>query len=358
MKATILGLGEWIPENIRTNGAWPADFGKTHSAREDRVLSDVVPGTTPDLCDVIVARHLADEAGDPFLGSKRRRVADDHMTSYAAETLAAQAALADAGLTGGEVDVVMAYAAVPDHISPPSATRVAHAVGATRAYAPGVHAACASAIVQLELAAALIESGRARFVLLTQSFLMTRVFPLSHPASPNIGDAATAIVVGPSTQAGVLETHAVTAGEYYESVLWRRRGEDKSRWFEAGGPMFLSTHDPTAAQKLIQNTVRLGSQTVRELAQKANARVTDIDVLASVQPRRWVPKSFAEVLGLSESKAPVTFDERAHLGACGIVTNLLEARRTGRLTDGALVALYGQGAGFTRAAALLRWGAR
>jgi 3-oxoacyl-[acyl-carrier-protein] synthase-3 len=277
------------------------------------------------------------------------------MTSTEAETRAALAALADAGLEGADVDVVMAYAAVPDHVSPPSATRVAHAIGATRAYAPGVHAACASAVVQLELAAALIESGRARFVLLTQSFLMTRVFPLAHPASPNIGDGATALVMGPAQRSGLLGTHAVTHGEYYDSVLWRRRGED-SRWYEPGSAMFLSTNDASAARQLIQSTVKLGSRTVREVAEKAGASVEAIDVLASVQPRRWVPKSFAEVLGIEASKAPVTFDERAHLGACGIVTNLLEARRQGRLADGSLVALYGQGAGFTRAAALLRWG--
>lgn len=355
MKAAVIGLGEWVPETVRTNSAWPADFGKSDAPREDRVLADVVAGRGRDASDAIVARHLAAEAGDPFLGSSKRRVADASVTSTQAETRAALAALTNAGLAGPDIDVVMAYAAVPDHVSPPSATRVAHAIGATRAYAPGVHAACASTIVQLELAAALIESGRARFVLLTQSFLMTRVFPLAHPASPNIGDGATALVVGPAKRGGLLGVHAVTHGEYYDSVLWRRRGEN-SRWYEPGSAMFLSTNDAAGARQLIQSTVKLGAQTVREVAQKAAVPVTAIDVLASVQPRRWVPKSFAEVLGVDADKAPVTFDERAHLGACGIVTNLLEARRQGRLEDGALVALYGQGAGFTRAAALLRWG--
>jgi 3-oxoacyl-[acyl-carrier-protein] synthase-3 len=356
MNATIAGLGEWLPETVRKNDAWPADFAQPKGAGEDRVLADVSAVGSDDPCDRILARHLAAEAGDPFLGTRQRRVADDRMSSWEAESRAARAALEDARIHARDVDVVMAYAAVPDHISPPSATRVAHAIGATRAYAPGVHTACASAIVQLELAAALIESGRARTVLLTQSFLMTRVVPLSHPASPNIGDAATAVVVRASEHRGVLATHAVTSGEFYDAVLWRRRGEDQTRWFEAGGPMFLSTNDGAAARKLIQNTVRFGAQTVYELMDKARVPVQDLSVLASVQPRRWVPGSLAEALGLAPECAPDTFLERAHMGACGVVSNLIEARRRGMLREGSLVALYGQGAGFTRAAGLLCWG--
>ena len=356
MNATVVGLGEWLPETVRKNDAWPLDFGQPKVAGEDRVLADVRAAQSDDPCDRILARHLSAEAGDPFLGTKFRRVADERMPSWQAEAHAARAALADARIEAREVDVVMAYAAVPDHISPPSAARVAHAIGATRAYAPGVHTACASAIVQLELASALIESGRARTVLLTQSFMMTRAFPLSHPASPNIGDGATAMVLRASQHRGVLATHAVTHGEFYDAVLWRRREPDDSRWFEAGGPMFLSTNDSAAAQRLIQNTVRFGAQTIHELMDKARVSVQELRVLASVQPRRWVPSSLAEVLGLDPECAPDTFSERAHLGACGVVTNLLEARRRGLLTEGAMVALYGQGAGFTRAAGLLCWG--
>jgi 3-oxoacyl-[acyl-carrier-protein] synthase III len=78
-------------------------------------------------------------------------------------------------------------------------------------------------------------------------------------------------------------------------------------------------------------------------------------VLACVQPRRWVPTAIAEGLGLDPARAPQTFDEYAHLGAVGVITNLVAARDAGRLRRGATVALYAQGAGFTRSAALLRW---
>jgi 3-oxoacyl-[acyl-carrier-protein] synthase III len=80
-----------------------------------------------------------------------------------------------------------------------------------------------------------------------------------------------------------------------------------------------------------------------------------VDVLATVQPRRWVPAAIAEGLGLAAERAPQTFDEYAHLGGAGVVMNLIAARDAGLLQRGATVALYAQGAGFTRAAALLEW---
>jgi 3-oxoacyl-[acyl-carrier-protein] synthase III len=103
------------------------------------------------------------------------------------------------------------------------------------------------------------------------------------------------------------------------------------------------------------NTIAIGVGTVEDLMQRARLPVSSIDVLASVQPRRWVPGGIAEGLGLGEERAPQTFDEYAHMGGVGVVANLLAARENGTLNPGARVVLYAQGAGFTRAAALLTW---
>jgi len=361
MRASILGMGEWRPETIRENDAWPQDFAAHAAASAHRELADVPEAARGDECDAIVTRHLAEEQGDPFLGTKQRRVAHDAVTACEAEAMAAIAALADAGVDAKDVDAVLSWAAVPDRPTPPSAPRVAHLVGATRAFGIGMDAACATIVSQLLVAASLIEAGRARTVLITGSHLMTRAFPPLHPASPSVGDAATAVVVGATEATGILSAFGVSHGEYYDAVAWRRAKDNDTPWYQPGGAMYVGSYDRAAVARLVRDTVRFGAETITEAARRSGVPVASINALACVQPRRWVPAAIAEALGRPAAIAPQTFDELAHLGGCGVVTNLLEARRRGLLCpDGqgrpATACIYAQGAGFTRASIIVRFG--
>jgi 3-oxoacyl-[acyl-carrier-protein] synthase-3 len=358
VRAAIAGLGQWLPERVRENSEWPANFVSHAAISTERELADA-PTIGVGRFDAIMARHLAPEEGDPFLGSSRRRVADDTMTSSEAEARAAGEACRDAGIVPEDIDVVLSWTLVPDRPSPPSAPRVAHLVGARRAVGFGMDAACATIVGQLLFAATLVESGRARYVLITGSHLAARAFHMVHPASPCIGDGATAVVVGPSEQPGILSVFAASEGEYHDAVVWRRSGRD-TPWYLAGGDYHMGSHDPRAARRLVHDTVRTGVETVTEAAARANVAVDSIDLLACVQPRRWMPAAIAEGLGLPSRVAVQTYDELAHLGACGVVTNLIEGRRLGLLgkkPDGkpATACIYAQGAGFTRGAAIVRW---
>jgi 3-oxoacyl-[acyl-carrier-protein] synthase III len=358
MHAKIAGLGQWVPEGVRRNEDWPAEFTLASKGRQgDRTLVDVPTGGEPDLHRAIVQRCLAEEEGDPFLGGVERRIAEPGASSAEAEALAGRAALADAGVDASQVDAVFSWALVPDRLMPSNACKVAERLGATRAWASTIDTACASPVSQLTLAAALVESGRARTVLLTQSHLASPTFSLMHPASPCVGDGATAMLVVASEKPGILLTHSVTHGEHYDSVLWCR-SKDKATdtpWWEAGGAFFMGSHDRDSTRQLMQDTVKVGADTVRELAERARFDVREISVLASVQPRRWVPGAIAEGLGLPPYATVNTYQRYAHLGGAGAVANLLAAREQGLLKPGALAVMYAQGAGFTRAAAALRW---
>jgi 3-oxoacyl-[acyl-carrier-protein] synthase-3 len=358
MHARIAGLGQWFPERVRHNQDWPDAFRAASQKRQgDRTLVDVPSEGETDLHREIVARCLAAENDDPFLGGRERRIAEPGASSAAAEASAAEAALRDAGGAPADVDANISWALVPDRLMPSNACRVAHLLGAERAWASTLDAACESPIAQLTVAAALIESGRARAVLLTQSHLVSPIFPLMHPASPCVGDGATAMVVLASEQPGILLTHAMTHGEDYAAVVWCRDkdpGRDVS-WWEPGGAFFMGSHDQEATRRLMQDTVRLGATTVQELAARARFPVSDIEVLASIQPRGWVPGAIAEGLRLPVRVAPNTYERFAHLGGAGPVANLLKAREDGSLRPGALAVMYAQGAGFTRGAAAIRW---
>lgn len=353
--ARIAGLGSYVPETVRTNDAWPEEFVGRATAAFGAELTDVA-STALDPCDRIVARHLASEGDDPFRGARVRRVADRKMAAAEAEAIAAQRALDDAGLRASDVDVVLSWAMVPDRVTPPSGPRVAHLIGATRAWALGADAACATGIAQLLTAASLIEAGRARHVLITQSHLIARANPLMHPASPLVGDVATACVVAPSPRRNIVDVHMRTHGEFFDAVTWvRSRDGDDPPWWEAGGAYVPGTRDRELTRRLGARLVHFARDTVSELLERVERRAGDIDVLATTQPRRWFPSAVAESLGVDPSRAPTTWDDIAHVGGCGVFTNLLAARERAMLSEGSNVALFAMGAGVTRAAAWIEW---
>jgi len=353
MSAAIAGIGAWYPERVRTNDDWPADFAVASRSTGDRLFNDIPP--SPDEALRVTDRYLAAEAHDPFLGARERRVADDRTSSVDAEVLAAQRALDDAGVPASEIDVVISYSVVPDRVTPASACAVASRLGAPASLAFSMDAACATALIQIQTAKALVESGQARTVLLTQSHLLLRSFPMLHPAAPGLGDAATALVVKSDGRFPILGAFARTHGEYYCAVTWVRGStpEDDTPWWLAGGPLRVGSRDREQAKLLQRDTVAYGVRTLREVAREARLDLERVDVLASVQPRGWVPAAMAEILGLEPGVVPSVYETRGHLGACGPIANLELWARSGRTAGARLGALYAQGAGFTRAAVLL-----
>ena len=353
MSAAIVGMGSWLPEHVRKNDAWPDSFA-SGAALDDRTFNDIPQAEDP-IAAAILARDLALEARDPFLGATQRHVADPEMGSLESETLAAHVALADAGLSGSDVDLVLSNAIIPDRLGNYTPCSVAHRIGARRALALQIEAACASSVAGLEIARAYIESGLANVVLVTQSHILLRAFPLLHPACPGLGDGASALVVGRGRGLALRATFTRTHGEFALAVGYVRGADDASdpAWWCAGGDYRVGSRAPALAKQLMRDTVSFGAATLREVAARAAVPVERIALLASVQPRGFMPGAIAERLGLPRERAVTTYAEIAHVGACGPTFNLLRARALGLLSPGAIVALYAQGAGFVRAAALL-----
>jgi 3-oxoacyl-[acyl-carrier-protein] synthase-3 len=354
MTAAITGIGVYVPETIRTNDFWPPAFHERFGKQGDRTFNDI-PSPLDEAAAAIVARDLALEALDPMLGAKLRHVADARLSSAQAEAFAAQNALRDAGIEAAEIDLVLSHALVPDRIMPPTAVALAALIGAHNARALAVDSACASAVSQLEVAQAFVEAGLARHVLIAQSHLLWRALSAEHPASPGLGDAASALVVSRGRGLTIRGSFSQTHGEHARSVTWLRGSDDESDppWWLAGGNTRMGSRNQEGAKFLMRETVTFGARTVHECALRAGIPVDRIAVLASVQPRGFIPLAIAERLGLARECAVTSYEEIAHVGACGPIFNLHKARAQGRLRPGAVIALYAQGAGFTRAAALL-----
>jgi 3-oxoacyl-[acyl-carrier-protein] synthase III len=163
------------------------------------------------------------------------------------------------------------------------------------------------------------------------------------------------MVVARGTGLAIRSSFAVTHGEFADAVAWVRGPDERSDtpWWKPGGAYRLGSREPALAKTLMRDTVSFGAATIRAAADRASIQVSRIGVVASVQPRGFIPRAIAERLGLPRECAVTTYETIAHLGACGPVFNLERARALGRTGRGTLVAMYGQGAGFTRAAAIL-----
>lgn len=356
--AAIAGIGAFFPEEVRTNDAWPSDFGERARRSSQRILNDIPLSEDPALR--VTEEFLAQEAQDPFMGVRERRIAPDSMTAVDAEVAAAKLALEDAQISPREIDCVISYSAVPDRPTPPAACAVADRLGVGPALSWGLDAACASAMVQIATARALIDAGQAKNVLLTQSHLMLRTFPLMHPASPCVGDASTALVVSARGRWPILATHAVTHGEHHCSITWVRESAPATLdpadtpWWKGAGDFRVGSLNVAGAKVLQRDTVALGAQTLRELAAKAGIDLERLSLVASGEPRGWIPRGYLRVLGLDESLLESVYETKGHLGGCGCVANLEQAHRKGRTNQGGLAMMYAQGAGFTRAGVLLQ----
>lgn len=189
------------------------------------------------------------------------------------------------------------------------------------------------------------------------SNLMTRGLLMGHPASPGIGDAATAILIGPDTNEGhkIINTFSRTHGEYKDAVVWRRKHDENQNWWKSGGDFYLGSYDSDKARELVQITAKCGADTISSALQEVGMSVKDLNFVVSVQPRKWINTAITRLLGMPDENSIETYEQYAHIGCCGPVVNLIEADLQGKIKKGDVVALYAQGAGFTRSASIIEW---
>lgn len=357
-KAGIIGFASWFPEERRKNNEWPQAFvDNFKNKRMKEELKTFVDLNIEDTNSALVIEYLKTEMDDPFFGTVERRVAPKSLGAVDAETLVAKKVLQKVGLPSSKLDVIISYSSLPDKILPSGSNAVAHNIQAKNAHCMTVDTSCASTLSHIIVGKAMIESGAAKYVLLVQSHIVLKSWPMMHPASPNVGDCATAIVMGAIDNHNTVGSYALSHGEHYNSVMYvRGKSEEDVPWWQPSDKSFyLGSHDSQKAKELILNTLHAGKDTIEKALATTDHSVDDIDLLISVQPRKWVPGGIARALGLEADIAVQTFEKYAHLGPCGIVANLEEAETNNLLQPGKVVALYSQGAGFCTNSVILKW---
>lgn len=360
-RAGIVGMGLWVPDEVRSNDAWPDSFVQTfHEKKRERTERDftnVDERAQRRPYEHLFLRHASPHAGDPFKSATTRRIASPDVPTAQGDAVAARRALEDAAVDPLDIDRILSSAIVPDRLAPSNGAAIQHLLGCKKAPGIGVEGFCSSAVTHLDLAASLVESGRARFVLCVQSHQIARANDLEDPSSPIFGDGSTAFVVGEVPGDRGL-THLVSDGDgsLAGAVTWRFKTTPGVPWWgKAVGPVCPGTDDVDAVRRVADNSLAWPIDTIKQLCEQARVPIDAVAAVATIQPFAWYAAAIADGLGLPSERVPTTFGVYAHLGGAGPIANLIEARNRGLLHDGAAAVLYAHGAGVTRYAALLRW---
>jgi 3-oxoacyl-[acyl-carrier-protein] synthase III len=275
-------------------------------------------------------------------GIRTRHVAgpDERLATHA--TNAAAVALKRAGVTAGEVDLVLVATATPDEVMPNAAPQVAHELGATRAGAFDIGAACTGFLSALAVGAAQIESGRVQTALVIGADLMSRITdPEDRATAAVFADGAGAVVLRATaheSRIGPIVLGADGAGADH-IIVPRENGTIQMRGHET----------------FREAVARLSLSTVQAI-RAADVRLEDIDLFVYHQANGRILSAVGERLGLSPGRVVDCISEYGNTSAATLPLALAYVENEGRLKAGDRVLLGAFGAGFTWGATVVEWG--
>lgn len=349
MSVGIRALAVALPRTVRTNEYWRARHPDVVRAVEEKTLARLfstsqatAPGSS-DTFDSAMARYLS----DPFRGAVERRVMRAGETTLSLEVRAARDALRAAALGPEDIDLAIVCSFLPDQIGVGNAAFFARELGLA-CPAWNLESACSSALVALETAAALVESGRYRRVLVALSCSYSREADPTDTLSWFMGDAAGAFVVGPETGgAGLLAQKTVGTTATCDTFFYDLGPR-------TGRPRIQCSKE---TQRILRET---SERFVRECCEGALAQAgvsrDDIACFVFNTPTAWFAEFAARSIGADVGRAIDVYARYANIGPALMPVNLHHAASTGRLRPGELALVYTIGSVSTASAAVMRWG--
>ena len=342
---------------------------RTHARHPDgqpTAIGTAITGWGRQLPARVVTNHelsasldTSDEWIQSRTGIRERRIASGEESTASLATGAARAALAVANLDPADVDLVIVCTFTPDAGNMPTvASNVQHALGATRAGAFDLNAACAGFVYGLGVANALVASGIHRNVLLIGAETLSRVLDWNDRSTCVLfGDGAGAVIVQRSDA-----PHAFSA---LRSLV---TGADGSRGnaliIPAGGSSAPASHDTVDARahyiqmdgrEVYRFAVSTVPDTCLQAIHDAGLEPHDIDVVILHQANIRILRSVVETLGIPWDRAVINLDRYGNTSAASIPIALSEAVDDGRVSPGDRILVAGFGGGLTWGAAVINW---
>ncbi|MEO8768177.1 MAG: beta-ketoacyl-ACP synthase III [Nitrosospira sp.] len=318
MYSKIVGTGSYLPEKILTN----QDLERMVDTSDEWIRTRTG----------ITQRHIA---------------ADNEMASDLALNASRQA-MAAAGVTAGDIDLIIVATTTPDVIFPSTACILQDKLGVSDCPAFDVQAVCSGFIYALATADMFIRAGKCHAALVVGTEIYSRILDWTDRSTCVLfGDGAGAVVLTQSSQPGILSSHLHADGSY--SKILAVPGSI------CGGKVQGKPFVMMEGNVVFKFAIKVLEDVVREALAENNLEVSDIDWLIPHQANIRIILSTANKLGLPMEKVVATLNRHGNTSAASIPLALDIAVRDGRIKPGQLVLLEGVGGGFTWGAVLVRW---
>jgi 3-oxoacyl-[acyl-carrier-protein] synthase-3 len=322
IRSRLLSAGSYLPAKIITND----ELAKTVDTSDDWIQQRTG----------IRQRHIA---------------ADGELTSDLA-VKAAEQALANAGLTGADLDCIVLGTTTPDHTFPATATKVQQRLGMHHGFAMDVQAVCSGFVYALTIADNFIRLGQAKRALVIGAETFSRILDWQDRNTCVLfGDGAGAVILeaaegkGDNSDQGILTTHLFSDGRHYDAL------------FVDGGPSATKTTGVVhmEGKEVFRHAVTNLAASIDAAIAAAHIAPGDVDWLVPHQANQRIIHSMGQKLKLPPEKVVVTVDRHANTSAASIPLALAEAVNDGRIQRGDLILMEAMGGGFTWGSALVRW---
>jgi len=317
------------------------DFAGTGRYLPERLV------TNDDLAEFV---ETNDEWIRTRTGIVTRRLAREDELAAEMAAASARAAMERAGITAQDVDAIILSTATPDRLLPSTACDLQALIGADRAMALDVSAACSGWLYALSMAEGYIAAGRAENVLVVSTEKMSAILDWTDRTTCVLfGDGSGSVVLKKSEgKTGILSSFHASDGTLAE-LLWRKSGGAKvpltaERVANREHLMLMS------GREIFKNAVRSMANACDQALEKAGLTGEDIDLMIPHQANIRIIESTAKYANIPMDKVYVNVDRYGNMSSASIPVALDEAIEDGSLQPGMKVLSATFGAGLT-------WGA-
>jgi len=287
-------------------------------------------------------------------GIKLRRIAEPRTACSDLCLEASKRALADAGISPSEIDIIVVGTCTPDMPLPSTACFLQMKLGAGRAYALDLNAACSGFLYSLSAADAMIRAGRGKKALVVGGEILSTVTDYTDRNTCILfGDGAGAVVLSECPDGeGVLSCHLHSDGNLWELIY-------------APGGGTVHPYGPEVAENRMHAIRMAGNETFKqavtrmvevslEALQHNRVDISDVALFLPHQANMRIINAVGKRLGISEDRVFVNLERYGNTSAASVPIALAEAREQGRFAKGDLLLLASFGAGLTWGSALVR----